>query len=157
MNLAKAAMDKLGADSKGGKAIGQVLEFYGAAGQKNGVNVSFGSLQKGELGNAAAGPNGTVNIKFDLKQLNASASQSGIPGTFAMSERAGNEIHEGQHGVDDRARGGGTSSARAIDATEHNAYGTESYVFQGLGVNSAQGLWNTGWVPPMLRPIGKQP
>ncbi len=45
LNLAKAAQDKLGADSKGGKAIGAVLKFYGAAGEKNGVNVSFGNLK----------------------------------------------------------------------------------------------------------------
>jgi RHS repeat-associated protein len=41
LNLAKTAMDKLGADSKGGQAIGKVLSFYGAAGEKNGGR-SFG-------------------------------------------------------------------------------------------------------------------
>ena len=44
LNLAKAAQEKLGADSKGGKAIGAVLKFYGAAGEKNGVNVGFASM-----------------------------------------------------------------------------------------------------------------
>jgi RHS repeat-associated protein len=147
LNLAKAAQEKLGADSKGGKAIGAVLKFYGAAGEKNGVNVGFGNLDKGTLGQERAGANGTTNIKFDLGQINAAARGSSNGGVFGITERSGVEIHEGQHGVDDRVRGGGTDSRRALDATEHNAYGTESYVFQGLGANSAQGLWNTNWTP----------
>ncbi len=147
LNLAKAAQDKLGADSKGGKAIGAVLKFYGAAGEKNGVNASFGALKPGTLGQESSGGQRVTNIKFDLGQINNSARSSSIGGVFEMSERSGVEIHEGQHGVDDMKRGDGTDSRSALNATEHNAYGTQSYVFQGLGVNAAQGLWSTAWSP----------
>jgi hypothetical protein len=147
LDLARAARDKLGADSAGGKAIGKVLDFYGAWGKDNGVHVSFGSLDKGTLGQETMGKNGTIDIKFDLGQINSSARNSSTGGVFGLSERAADEIHEGQHGVDDRKRGVATDSRRAINATEHNAYRTESYVFQGLGANSAQGLWNSNWTP----------
>lgn|ERR1019366_2560404 len=72
---------------------------------------------------------------------------SSTGGVFGLSERAADEIHEVQHGVDDRKRGVATDSRRAINATEHNACRTESYVFQGLGASSAQGLWNSNWTP----------
>ncbi|MEO6830021.1 MAG: hypothetical protein ABI164_09425 [Acidobacteriaceae bacterium] len=75
LNLAKAAQGKLGADSKGGTAIGAVLKFYGAAGEKNGVNVSFGNL-KGPPGTASMGANGQINLKFDLEVISASARGS---------------------------------------------------------------------------------
>ncbi len=105
LNLAKAAQDKLGANSTGGKAIGAVLKFYGAAGDKNGVNVSFGALKPGVLGQESSGRQGITNIKFDLGQINNMARSSDIGGVFSMSERAATEIHEGRHGVDDMKRG----------------------------------------------------
>ncbi len=52
--------------------------------------------------------------------------------------------HEGQHGVDDRARGTGTTTRGQVVQTERNAYRTQSYVNQGEGVPSAYGLWHPG-------------
>jgi RHS repeat-associated protein len=43
LNLIKSAEANLGANSKGGKALQKVLDFYGSAGKDNGVNISFGS------------------------------------------------------------------------------------------------------------------
>ncbi len=145
LNLAKAAQNNLGADSKEGKAIGAVLKFYGAAGEKNGVNVSFGSLAEGTLGETTAGAHGTVNIKFDLDQINSFASGS-MPGT-SLSERSANEIHEGTHGVDDRRAGHGPENRHEEMTTERNAYRNQSYVYQGLGVGTQFGLWSPSWSP----------
>jgi RHS repeat-associated protein len=145
LNLARAAMNKLGANSKEGKAIGAVLKFYGAAGEKNGVGVSFGKLAQGTLGETTAGAHGTVNIKFDLGQINSFASGS-MPGTFWV-ERSATEIHEGRHGVDDRVAGHGPENRREEMQTERNAYRTQSYVYQGLGVDTRLGLWSPSWSP----------
>jgi RHS repeat-associated protein len=142
LNLAKAAQDKLGADSKGGKAIGAVLKFYGAAGEKNGVNVSFGNLN-GPTGTASRGADGQINLKFDLGAISASAKGS-MPGT-SITERAGTEIHEGTHGIDERAMGHNPENRHEEMGTERNAYRTESYVYQGLGVNTPSGLWSESW------------
>ena len=147
MDLARAAVSKLGADSVGGKAIQKVLNFYGPEGKDNGVYVSAGKLEAGNLGKEILGPNGTVNITLDLGQINAAARNSSMGGVFGLSEGAGAVIHEGEHGVDDRARGHEMTTRKEVDATEHKAYRTESYVFQGLGANSAQGLWNANWTP----------
>jgi RHS repeat-associated protein len=143
LNLAKAAQDKLGADSKGGKAIGKVLSFYGAAGEKNGVNVSFGTLKGGAEGQASMGANGQINIKFDLGAI-SKASVGSMPGT-SITERAGTEIHEGTHGVDERAMGHNPENRHEELGTERNAYRTESYVYQGLGVGTPSGLWSPSW------------
>jgi RHS repeat-associated protein len=140
LDLAKAAMNKLGADTKEGKAIGAVLKFYGSATDKNGVNVAFGDLKKGTPGVTSAGENGTVNIKFDLKQINAGATNSDRGGVFGLSERVGTEIHEGTHGTDIRKWGGGPTTREQVYSTEHHAYTTESFVYRGLGVNSSVDL-----------------
>jgi RHS repeat-associated protein len=145
LNLAKTAMDKLGADSKGGQAIGKVLSFYGAAGEKNGVNVSFGTLKGGAEGQASMGANGQINIKFDLGAI-SKASVGSTPGT-SITERAGTEIHEGTHGVDERAMGRNPENRHEELNTERHAYGTESYVYQGLGVGTPSGLWSPSWSP----------
>jgi len=145
LNLAKEAQAKLGADSKEGKAIGAVLKFYGAAGEKNGVGVSFRNLAKGTLGETTAGANGTVNIKFDLGQISSFARGS-MPGT-SLLERAGTEVHEGQHGVDARAAGHGPENRHEEMQTERNAYRTQSYFYEGLGFETPTGLWSASWSP----------
>jgi hypothetical protein len=144
-NLAKAAQAKLPAGSAEAKAIGKVMAFYGKWGEKNGVNISFASLKAGELGTAAIGKDGkSVNITFDLKQINAAGSQSSSGGTSAFGERTGVFVHEGTHGVDERAWGHNPYAGKQDDLTEHNAYRNESNTFKGLGWTSASGLWYSG-------------
>jgi RHS repeat-associated protein len=145
LNLAKAAVKDLGADSKEGKAIQKVIDFYGKAGDKNGVNVSFASMKQGQLGSAELGKDGhSVNIKFDLGQINsAGRGTSEGAGMFSFGLRAGVEIHEGTHGVDERAWGHNPTTDREEDRTEHNAYRNESYTFQGLQFSGTP-LWHPG-------------
>jgi len=145
LNLAKAAQAKLGADSKEGKAIGAVLKFYGAAGEKNGVGVSFGKLDAGTLGETSRGANGGINIKFDLGQISA-FSKDQMAGT-SLVERSAAEIHEGTHGVDERAWGHNPENRHEEMQTERNAYRNQSYVYQGLGVNTQFNLWSPSWSP----------
>ena len=66
LNLAKTATNKLGADSKEGKAIGAVLKSYGAAGEKIERVFPLG-ISPRNAWRATAGANGSVNIKSDLR------------------------------------------------------------------------------------------
>jgi RHS repeat-associated protein len=145
LNLAKAAQEKLGADSKGGKAIGAVLKFYGAAGEKNGVNVGFASMKQGQMGSAELGKDGhSVNIKFDLGQINSVGSGSTYgAGYTSLGLRAGIAIHEGTHGVDERKMGHNPQTDAEEDRTEHNAYRNESNTYQGLNFSETK-LWQPG-------------
>jgi len=143
LNLAKAAQDKLGADSKGGKAIGAVLKFYGAAGEKNGVNVGFASMKQGQMGTAELGKDGhSVNIKFDLGQINSVGSGSTYgAGYTSLGLRAGIAIHEGTHGVDERKMGHNPQTDAEEDRTEHNAYRNESYTYHRASCKIPQPRW----------------
>jgi hypothetical protein len=106
LNLAKGAVKNLGADSKEGKAIQKVIDLYGDADKKNGVNVSFGSFKDpAQTGEASMGKDGSINIKFDLTHINADGSHSSQPGASMFGERAGTVVHEGTHGVDERRWG----------------------------------------------------
>jgi hypothetical protein len=145
LNLAIAAVKDLGANSKEGKAIQKVIDFYGAANYDNGVKVSFASLKRNDLGKASIGNDGhTVTITLDLTQISASGSHSSRGGTSAIGERTGAVIHEGTHGVDELAWGQNPNSMRQEDWTEHNAYRNQSNVFKGLGWTSSDGLWYPG-------------
>ena len=100
LNLAKAAVKDLGADSKQGKAIQKVIDLYGDAGKKNGVNVSFGKFENPNVtGEAARGKDGSINIKFDLSHINAIGSHSQYGGASMFGERVETVIHEGTHGL----------------------------------------------------------
>jgi RHS repeat-associated protein len=71
LDLAKASLKNLPADSKEAKAIQKVLNFYGDWGKDNGVHVSFASMKQGQMGTAELGKDGhTVDIKLDMGQIN---------------------------------------------------------------------------------------
>jgi len=144
LNLGKAAVKDLGADSKEGKAIQKVLDFYGDAGKKNGVNVSFETMKPGQVGTASMGKDGSINLKFDLTQINAAGSHSSQPGASMFGERVATVVHEGTHGVDERRWGHNPAPGQQEDWTEHNAYRNESYAVTGLGWFSASGQFYPG-------------
>jgi hypothetical protein len=139
LNLAKAAVSSLGADSKEGKAIQKVIDFYGAAGKDNGVNVSLATMKQNETGSAVMGKDGAIHITFDLQQINASGAH-----TSQFGERAATAIHEGRHGIDERRWGHNPLTGGQEDWTEHNAYATESFTGEGLGWPLASGVWRPG-------------
>ena len=55
------------------------------------------------------------------------------------------DIHEGQHGVDDKARGRDPFSFAEFLNTETNAYTVQSYVMMGLDAMPGNGLWDPTW------------
>jgi RHS repeat-associated protein len=144
LNLARASMDKLGANSTEGKAIGKVLSFYGSSTDKNSVNISFGTIAPNTLGRTNVGKDGSVNIKLDLKLINSYAPKDEYtPGT-SLAVRAGTEIHEGTHGVDGRILGRDPENRHEELHTERNAWTNESYVYKGLGVGTPDHLSEPG-------------
>ncbi len=143
-NVKKAA-DAFKPDSEEKKALDKVLKFYGDEGKENGVSVKFGDAGGAEA--KADTKNGKTTITFDLQRMNQDFSNRG-DGSNVESERAGTVAHEGTHGIDDTARGSNPRNRQEETSTEENAFGAQAYVNKGLGVNSAYGLWDTGWAPP---------
>jgi RHS repeat-associated protein len=144
LDLGKAAVKSLGANSKEGKAIQKVLDFYGEWGKDNGVHVSFETMKPGQTGSAVMDKDGSINIKFDMKQINASGDHSPVGGASRFGERVATVIHEGTHGEDERRWGHNPQSDKQEDWTEHNAYRNESYAVTGLGWSSANGQFYPG-------------
>ncbi len=118
-------------------AIKSVLKFLGKPGDANGVVVKFGVTPPRT--------DGTTNT-----QTNAGGTFTTIKLTNAItgySQTAAAEVlvHEGQHGVDDFPSGHNPATHAERLATERRAYRTESYVPEGLGIESEFGLWNPMW------------
>lgn len=133
------AATKLGAGSKGQKALNAVTKLFGKEGQKNGVSVKFSNK-----GFASTDSDGNkITITFNSTAMhNAFSGRS--DGSQESVENGGTVAHEGQHGVDDRARRRGPESRAELIHTERNAYRTQSYVNQGEGIPSAYGVWSPG-------------
>jgi hypothetical protein len=143
----KTAAGKLQEGSDGRNRLEKVLSFYGDEGKKNGVNVAFGDLKgKAEANTSTSsilGFHKTTTITFDLNQMHHDFSAGS---RNESAENAGTVGHERQHGVDQRASGMPHGLA-GYTASEANAFATQSYVSQGLGVKSAYGLWDPNWSP----------
>jgi len=139
----QSAANNLKAGSKEQKTLEKILKFYGPEGKKNGVTVKFGSLGGQEEAHTGTtsflGLFKRTTITFDLNQI-----QKDFSNRNENAEAAGISAHEGQHGLDQRLFGMAKNRAQE-NATEINAFGAQSFVSQGLGVNSAYGLWNTSW------------
>ncbi len=118
--------------------LGQVLSFYGKAGEKNGVNVGFSSST--QVGSAKMEKDGTVSVS-----LNTSFSRFGRGYDAQRDVGAAVLVHEGQHGVDARANGGNPMNRAQEKATERNASNTESFFQRAAGTKSFHGLWNPAW------------
>jgi hypothetical protein len=132
-------------DSAIGKAFAKVLGYYGDKGEKgaqgNVIDIKEGKTSTGnpaEISHNAF--TGSDTITFDVKQILDEDNGSG-------AELAASAAHEGQHGVDDATRRENHMSETldTVNATEHSAYTLQSYVNQGLGVNSVYGLWRSDW------------
>lgn len=142
---AQKAANALKEGSKERKALEKVLNFYGEAGNDNGVKVQFGDLQGKGLAQTQSssffGFFKTTTITFDLDAMKSHYNAvSDSPSEF-KGEYAGVAAHEGQHGID-RQNGMKGGSLERYRALEWNAYDTQSYVFKGLGSYSNEGLWD---------------
>ena len=140
LDKAKEALNGNNLTKKETAALQKVIGFYGKAGDANGVVVQFGKTGAGTGGNTDSSKVFNANITtitFNTKNF------AGL----STLQQAGEEIHEGVHGIDGVARGGKNPANKAEElSTERHAYGTQSYVPQGLGVNDGGwGLWDTSW------------
>ncbi|MFC3654106.1 RHS repeat domain-containing protein [Dyella humi] len=144
-NEIKQAAAQYSPDSAIGKAFAKVLGYYGEKGEKgsqgNVVNIKEGKTSTGNPAEISHNRfTGSDTITFDVKQIMEEDNGSG-------AELAASGAHEGQHGVDDATRRANHihESPDTVNATEHSAYMLQSYVNQGLGVNSVYGLWRSDW------------
>lgn len=130
---------KLPAGSAEQKTLNAIVKFYGKERQKNGVVVKISS--SGFASEKMKGQ--TVTLTFNPAAMRAAFSGR-TDGSKPEVEIAGAVAHEGQHGVDDRARGYSSSLTSQLVRDERNGYRTQSYVNEGQGVPSAYGLWSPG-------------
>jgi hypothetical protein len=70
--------------------------------------------------------------------------QRGYSCADGAGERAGILMHEGQHGIDERALGHNPENGAEERATEHNASSVQFYVSKALMDISVRGLFQTG-------------
>jgi len=143
----RGARSNLDAKSDGYQKISAVLNYFGAAGVKNGVQVFIKSLPAGTPAQARDG--GAIDV--DIAQVSRVAANVFSPVNQAMTSDAiavsfGAAVlaHEGRHQLD-FSRLGFPNSAAAEFRTELNAYWTESYTYEGRRLFSH--LWQPGMTP----------
>jgi hypothetical protein len=148
----KTAAGAYSSKSAEGKALNAVLSFYGPENAKNSagrtVNVIVGATSRnGDPGEISSGRTSTT-ITLDLVG-DKTLFSSPVNGGDTSAEIGASVAHEGVHGIDDanRISAGKRETEDTVRSTEHNAYRTQSYVNQGLGVDSAYGLWRSNWAP----------
>lgn len=144
LDVVRKADASLKEGSRERKQLDKVLSFYGAEGQKNGVNVNFGKLdgavaQTSTSSFLGTGLFKTTTITFDTGALN----KFGDPG------KGESVAHEGAHGVDQQAGWGSSNKRSDVWFTEYHAYQSESYVDKGLGVRTESDGGNPVWAPVM--------
>ena len=129
--------------SKGQKALNAILKFYGKANDpRNGVNFTFN-----KTGLSMENMFGThIEIGVNLKGFSDRFSGR-ADGFKPDTELAAAVAHEGQQGMDDRARSGGTWRRSEVFQSERHGFEAQSYVNQGLRVPSAYGVWRPGISP----------
>jgi len=124
-------------------AVSKALAFYGKAGEKNGVTINFSDTISALGQTSMDSKTGAVTVTFgsDFSKYYT----TGYPGADARGEQAGMLAHEGQHGIDARARGRDPINPQEDRAAEHNGWEVQSYVSKGLNDKSVRGLWNPSW------------
>jgi len=128
-------------------AIQRVLTFLGKPGDVNGVVVKFATVDKTNPGGTTFDSQYKVTtITFDPK----------ITKGYGTEDFAEMFIHEGRHGIDDKAWGRNPSTESEFWTTERHAYGVQSYIPMGLGVASGWRLWDPSWKGTPQAEINRQ-
>ena len=140
LDKAKEALKNGNLNKQQKAALQKVIGFYGKAGDANGVVVQFGKTGAGTGGNTDSSKAFNANITTITFNPSKFAGLS----TLQQGEE---EVHEGVHGENGVERGGRNPANKTEElATERNAYRTQSYVPQGLGVaDGGWGLWDPTW------------
>ena len=142
LDVVRKADANLKEGSKERTRLDKVLSFYGAEGQKNGVNVNFGKLD------GAVGETGTSSF-FGFFKTTTITFDSGAISKFGDAGKGETVAHEGTHGVDQREGETGTNPYARAFYGELHAYQSESYVDKGLGVRTESDGNNPVWAPRM--------
>lgn len=116
----------------------KALNLFGKAGEKNGVNVSFS--EETDVASAMMEKDGSISIS-----INPEFSKFGTGYESPQDVRAAPLVHEGQHGVDAKARGRNPQNRNESKATERSAYDLEPRFQEAVGTKSFHGLWDPSW------------
>ncbi|MFK3649185.1 RHS repeat-associated core domain-containing protein [Lysobacter enzymogenes] len=131
---AAASNPRLNEDQRG--VMRKIVSFYGPKGDAR-VGVSFSDGLSTD-GAATMRKDGGHDIQFNMARLSAYTKD-------AFGQNFGRQAaHEGQHGVDDRARGRAIETLAERKATEVNSYTTAAYFQQAENVAFK---WDDGWTP----------
>jgi hypothetical protein len=119
------------------------LDFYGKAGEKNGVTVAFSAnVQQGQ---AKLGPDGfsvTVTLNDEFYKFGSGWESEGVVRADVLASTL---AHEGSHGIDARAvRHDPRNKAEAL-TTERRAYRVTSKVHETLGSRAIPKVWDPKW------------
>jgi len=153
---ARDASANLPAGSAGRAKIDMTLKFYGDEGKKNGVKVNFTTDKSvvANTGTTGVGIFKTTTVTMNLG--NIAAIVAAHPGSAVAAENAAIAVHESTHGIDQR-NGVPDRTRRDELGYERRAYEAQAYVNQGLGVDSAWGLWTSqGGLSPARIEAGAQ-
>ncbi|MBD8900352.1 RHS repeat-associated core domain-containing protein [Rhodanobacter sp. DHG33] len=142
------AASSLPAGSSGQKDLQQIISFYGAEGVKNGVSVAFSSIKGTALANTLTQKSGfftraKAKITLDLNKIDSIPDRN--DGSSKAIEFAASIAHEGRHGINGMSSSVPETIKRPQELEdERQAYTSQGYVNEGLGVRSAYGIWNIG-------------
>jgi RHS repeat-associated protein len=142
-----AKSDKLSSNER--SELQKVLKFYGSSTDVNGVVVKFDpSLPKPVSGNEDTQSTQVGNTSIAVSTITFNPSHiSATSGRISDMEHV---IHEGTHGVDDRKLGRDPKTRDEYLSTERHAYGNESLVSRGYGVQSPNGV-TAATIEPMAQ------
>lgn len=132
----REAANRFKKGSKRRAALEAILAFYGDFGVNNGVTVDFDNSLK-YISGTVHEPDGSTVITFNLQRADERFGP-GPGGSNLATEVAAATAHEGVHGLQFEATQWIWDEAMV---NEIQAYTIMSYVNQGLGVNSAYGVW----------------
>jgi len=120
--------------------LGELVEFFGAEGEDNGVVFVIGDPGQGGAATANTSSDGTVTIT--VRQSNADAALENKWGQRLSF--AGTIGHEGRHGVDRRPFGGNPGTRGEAQQTERNAARDETSISHGLRASGMMGGFRVG-------------
>jgi RHS repeat-associated protein len=136
----KELESKLKRGSKEQKRLESVLEFYGDAGEENGVDVKFS--QNVPLGATETLPNKRVEVRLSVTFHTVGRGYKGNMKTH----QSGVIAHEGSHGVDQKDWGRNPLTMGEELQSDRTAYDLQSLLYKALReTDGLRGLWDPAW------------
>ena len=134
---AAAALPK---GSEGQKTLNSIIKFYGKKGDAT-TGVSFNFTKSGLTVENMTGTQIQISVNLEgFSKEFAGRSDGSKPSV----ELAAAIVHEGQQGIDDRARGQPSWRRSEVFKSERDGFKAQSFVNQGLNTPSAYNVWRPG-------------